>query len=257
MIECFFDDSGTESALSNRFVVIAGYLTHESYWYVFNQKWRHLLIRHGLPKLHMKEWVKFCEEREWDHPKRHSVVSEFIQVIRDTQLIGFGVAVDAQIWRELTPKRRKAFGNAQEFCFQRIMRRVVDRMEEAQERDPVSIIFDRDFQFARPRLGLLEHLYKTDTRLAQQVASISFSDSRYYYQLQAADLLAWVTRKRLIDEIEEKPSTPKWDELFADLPYGELDYAGEYWDSKEIEKHFSVVEADHEKMKKLERIRSS
>jgi len=244
MIECFFDDSGKESQPDHRFVVMAGYIGHDGIWFPFIQKWRHLLMRHALPALHMREWVKVCQAKKWGSDQGHIVIRDFVQVIRESQLIGLGIAVDAEAWRGLPSNRRRAFGNAQEFCFQRIMRRVIDRVAAAEERDRIALIFDQDFQFAKPRLGLLERLSKGDPRISQQVAAISFADSRAYYQLQAADLLAWETRRHLVDRTAGRPGATRWQALFESLPYGELDYEGEYWDLSMIEKNFSAVEAE-------------
>ena len=242
VIECFFDDSGKEG--DTAFPCLAGYLAHESYWYEFNIRWRHLLLRHGLPYLHMKEFVKFAQEKGWNGNKRQDVLLEFIGVIKQAKLIGFGAAIDSAAWRTLSPKRRKAFGNGQEFCFQRIVRRIVDRLELAGEDDDVAIIFDRDMEFAKPRLTLFEHILKGDPRASRRIASIAFSDARRYFALQAADLLAWETRSELIQRAKKEPSKQRFQELMTALPHGELDYEGEFWDQTTMETHFAAVEAE-------------
>jgi hypothetical protein len=81
--------------------------------------------------------------------KRREVVLDFVKVIKQCRLIGFGVGVDAHVWANLGKDRLEAFGNAKEFCFQRIVRRVVDRLEEAHEQEPLQLIFDRDIEYAR------------------------------------------------------------------------------------------------------------
>ncbi len=242
MIECFFDDSGKEC--DTAFPCLAGYLAHNSYWFEFNTKWQHLLLRHGLPYLHMKEFVSFARAKGWNGQKRNEVILEFIEVIKQARLIGFGVAIDSAAWRALSSKRRRAFGSGQEFCFQRVIRRIVDRLEEADERDDVVIVFDRDMEFAKPRLTLFEHILKGDPRASRRIASIAFSDSKKYFALQAADLLAWETRSELIQRANKQPSKGRFQELMKALPHGELDYEGEFWDQTVVETHFAAVEQE-------------
>ncbi len=249
MIECYFDDSGKEGQADHRHVCLAGYIGHDQFWWNYQQKWRHLLIRHGIPAVHMKNWLKISAEKRWSVAKRNEVLSEFIVAIRESQLIGFGVAVDADVWRALPKERRKAFGNAQEFCFQRIVRRVMDRLKRANERDPIALIFDRDFEFARPRLSLLEHLHKVYPEVADRIAQISFADAGVFSQLQAADVLAWQTRRHLYNQEGQKPEMPAWRNLFEILPHVELDYEGEFWDQELMEKNFSLIERQLEAAK--------
>ena len=197
VISCFFDDSGTESQKDHRHVVLAGYIGPDETWGQFFHSWRHLLLRHGIPAVHMKSWLKTAKEKEWSTAQRNDVLAEFIELIQKSKLIGFGVGVDADFWRALPADRRKAFGSAQEFCCQRILRLVIDRIDASNLNDDISLIFDQDFEFARPRLRLLEHLYKTDPRIRGRVTQISFASSRVFYQLQAADILAWHARRHL------------------------------------------------------------
>jgi hypothetical protein len=132
VIHAFFDDSGSERDPSSRFPCLAGYLAHETYWMSFNDIWRHLLLRHGLPYLHMREFVKMSNDRGWSQVHRNSVVLEFVHEIKQCRLIGFGVGVDADVWRNLPKERRSVFGDAQQFCFMRIVRRVVARADKTQ-----------------------------------------------------------------------------------------------------------------------------
>ena len=246
----FFDDSGKESIRTADFPVLAGYLVHESYWTAFVQNWRHLLLRHGLPMLHMKDLVGIAQERDWDATRRNNVVSEFIEVIKDAKLIGFGVAVDSEVWRGLSDARRKAFGNAQEFCFSRIMRRISDRLDLARETESVTVVFDQDFEFARRRLGLFQTLGRFNRRGAERCAGIMFADAERYIPLQAADLLAWTTRRELMLRTKKLQPSNRYRELFAALPYYDPEYAaGEFWDQGEIDREFPKIEAEYEAAK--------
>lgn len=196
VINGFFDDSGSERDPASRFPCLAGYIAHDTYWFTFQEHWRHILLQHGMPGLHMRTFVRVAQEKGWSTPKRREVVLDFVKVIKQCRLIGFGVGVDAHVWANLGKERRGAFGNAQEFCFQRIVRRVVDRLEEAHEQEPLQLIFDRDIEYARRRLRLFENILKGDRSASNRIATIGFGDTEWHLPLQAADLLAWETREK-------------------------------------------------------------
>lgn len=244
VIECYFDDSGQEAQADHRHVCMAGYLAHDSYWYRFNNMWHHLLLQRGIPAVHMKEWLNTAREKGWTSEEQKEALSDFITTIKQCRLIGFGVAVDADVWRKLPHSRRKNFGNAQDFCFQRIMRRVVDRFAGAKDHDMVSVVFDQDFGHARRRLGLLDHLRKVDSRITNIIGSISFSNSQFYYPLQAADILAWQTRRHLENQALSRRPMHGWEQLFTEHPNYRLDYEGEFWDQSMVDTNFTAVEQE-------------
>lgn len=248
MIECFFDDSGKESDISQRFVVLAGYMIGGD-WGGFYQAWRHLLIRHGIPQVHMREILGLARNKGWDTAKLNDVLREFIGVIKEAKLIGFGVAVDAAEWRGLSKERRRMLGDAQEFCCSRILRRIMDRLNEAGFlNEPLSVTFDQDFEFARRRLTLIDETRKRVPQIRRHLVQLSFANSQHFYPLQAADLLAWETRRHLANMIDGESGTARWKELMTALPYGELDYAaGEYWNKEWITSELPKIEAEHKK----------
>jgi hypothetical protein len=244
VIEAYFDDSGKETDPAGRFPVVAGYFGDTHWWYEFNARWRHLLNQHGLPYLHMREWLRMAAERGWSTVKRNTILLEFVDVIRNAHLVGFGCGVDAEVWLALSAQRRKAFGNAQEFCFQRIVRRVADRMSNARSREFVSLVFDQDLEYAPPRLQLYRHIKNGDPRVAQWFTAISFADMRYYEALQAADLLAWQTRRQLINRAAKQPPTAAFRELLTEIPLIDLEYEGEFWNEEHVERYFPAVERE-------------
>jgi hypothetical protein len=48
--------------------------------------------------------------------------------------------------------------------------------------------------------------------------------------LQAADFLAWETRKEVIQKTKGFQSTERFQELFVNVPGLHLEYSGEFWD---------------------------
>jgi hypothetical protein len=242
VIEAYFDDSGKQAA--SPYVCIAGYLADYSYWTPFVMQWRHLLWKHGISALHMNELMTGNGEFssiEWKH-KKDAVVSEFIEVIVANRLIGFGVAVESAYWNSLPRAFQKRNGNAQEFCFERILRRIRGRLTLADSRDYVSIIFDHDMEFSKPRLTKFDNVMKRDDWARERYSSITFANSRVHIPLQAADLLAWTTRRSLQDRASDVTAPHAFMKLVDHAEKGRLEFAcGEYWDKEEFEKRVDVA----------------
>jgi hypothetical protein len=180
---------------------MAGYVGDLSVWTDLSAKWQQLLIKHEISGLHMKELIPITGEHRdagWDHAKRDAVVSEFISVIRAAHLYGIGIGVETEAWRRIHrehPEHRKLFGTAQEFCVQRITERVIRRWHLDRQSDFMTIVFDRDPEFAAGRIKFYGDLIRHDPRANRIISAIMFADPVRYPPLQCADLLAWETRK--------------------------------------------------------------
>jgi hypothetical protein len=95
VVHCYFDDSGKESEPTNRFVVIAGYLAVDIVWDRLEHVWSHLLIKHGLSHVHMKDILGVAKAKGWDIPKLNSVLADFIRVPNPQRLHNLSTAAAA------------------------------------------------------------------------------------------------------------------------------------------------------------------
>lgn len=229
MLEAYFDDSGKEADKSNRFVCIAGYLSLARCWEAFNRKWGGLLDKYKLPELHMKHWKTVTKQKAWTDERASAVLNDFVDVIRESNIWGFGVGVDAHQWRALSQKKRTLFGSAQEFAMQRIFRMIIDVMCEHDLIDYLNLVFDQDEEFSKPRLTRYYGVRKFDLLVKSHAAIISFADAKVCYCLQAADLLAYLTRARLLDRTAGRPETPQWKRLMTPFDGRQLQYRWDGW----------------------------
>jgi len=233
-----FDDSGKESEITNRFVCLAGYVAGDLNWTDFAQLWIHSLVKHNISCIHMKDLIPIQGEYKklgWDVLKRNEVLTDFIDIIKDTDLIGVGVGVDANTWRTLPKELTREHGNAMEFCLQRVSRLIVDRLSKAAPRDLLSLIFDCDIEFASRRFNIFSWVREHNAVAAQYFASIAFANPLYYVGLQAADFVAWLTRKQLIQQTGGFESTQQFKELFELAPGYVPDYLSELWTAQALE----------------------
>jgi hypothetical protein len=106
-----------------------------------------------------------------------------------------GVAVDAESWREIPKEIIKAQGDAQQFCFMRVMKVFLGRMPKSCPDDHASLIFDDDEGFTPVRFQRFLQIRKRDSDAKNILGLFAIADPKSYIPLQAADFLAWETQK--------------------------------------------------------------
>ena len=141
-----------------------------NWWEFFDTKWLSLLLKYDIPFIHLKDAISIARKKGWDIPKLNDVLAEFAAAIRESNLVGIGVGVHMEAWREVPKELRDRLGDAQIFCCSRVVRRILDRLETVGLRqEKITIIFDQDFEFARRRLRLFEELKKRFEPIRERV----------------------------------------------------------------------------------------
>ena len=241
----FFDDSGKESTKDDPYVCIAGFLAHRSIWGGFLRQWAHMLSYHQLSEFHTNEVMseRFLKQRGWGWEERGNMISDFTGLIAAARLTGFGVGIDANWWKALPAERRKMFGRADEFAFERILRLMADRLDLIKSPDVVEVYFDNDVGFSGGRLNRFNHIRKQFVGARRRFVCISFAEASSYGALQAADLLAWQTHSSLVRRSRNKSDTPSYKALEALMPMSSLGpYKGEFWDADTGDSDLQSVE---------------
>jgi hypothetical protein len=223
MLHGFFDDSGKESESANRIVCIGGYVSGSAQvWNGLAELWKNFLLKHDLEWLHMKDFM--CEDSSeyaylgWDWPKKRAVLEDFSSAIKISQIIGFGVAVDADGWRQLPPEFVKKHGTCQEFCFTLILQMVVERMKRSTPDERISILFDCDRGFTPARFQRYLRFRDNVPDADRFLCGFTVGEPKVFLPLQAADLLAWEVRKDVMRRISGFESRPEFQHLMMVLP---------------------------------------
>ena len=243
VLQAFFDDSGKPSDAGP--VVLAGYAADQRSWGVFDLKWRHLLFRFGVSQLHMKHLMTSNREfKGWDLGRRNLFIAHAALILRQSDIVGFGVATDASFWGNLPPQVLKKHGDSAAFCFDRILRRIRDRMMLAFPNEYIDIVFDNDPEYSKSRLTRYKNICDRDSWAREKIASISFGRTSFYTPLQAADFLAWVSRRILVDNFKSvDPTLPC--KMYFGGDTNEVDIAaGEYWDKQQFLKYVDIETGD-------------
>jgi hypothetical protein len=231
MGHAFFDESG--KLADSDFVCIAGYIAGDEDWNKFCEKWGSLLGRHKIPYIHMREMIALSgpyQAKGWTHKERDEVLTEFIDVIREHIWGGFGVAVNAKYLRSMGKDAMKRIGDPQIFCFQRIISRVLLRLEEVGYQPVISAIFDDSEAYSVRCYRTWSKLRRMVPAMHKRIPSITFADDKHFFPLQAADILAWETNKSLRQQVGNLPVRGTLTRLLSDTEPGfNLDYTGEAW----------------------------
>lgn len=195
----YFDESG--KLADSDFICLCGYLWDDAS-NQFADEWRHELHRLGIPFLHTTALFARREPYErlgWTDDRRDDALGLLAQAINRHALVGIGCAVDAKHYRTMSPQQRNLMGgrHPEDFIFHRLLKIINDIFEEWGQRQPVSLIFDWEERFAPKCLSALVTLRKHKTTARQNIASIGFADDVIFPPLQAADMLAFATRRHL------------------------------------------------------------
>jgi len=241
----FLDDSGKFK--DSDFVCLAGYLSDDDGWTQFSEKWGKLLIKHGIPYIHMKELISLrgpYENLGWTPAQRDDVVNDFIDVIRAHIQVGFGVAVDAKYFRSMCADAQKKIGDPAYFCLHRILYLIIKKLKSVGYQPSVTITFDDCEEFSVRCYRIWSKLRKIVPDVHDYVPSISFADDQKFWPLQAADILAWVTNKSLKQRAGNFPPPASVERIIKapEEGYG-LEYESELWDKKGLEFLYAEIQA--------------
>jgi hypothetical protein len=242
--ECYIDDRTTRNHTAHHLACCTAYMMHEEDRASFNRRWRNLLVKHGLTHLHLQGWRDLSRRQSWDSSHQQAVLAEFVDAARTSDAVSFAIAVDARVYATLKPKRRQPFGTATNFCFQRVMRVVLDKLEAAHEVQPIAVILAKEPAKFDDQASLMQSVLKRDSRAATMVTSIQFSNPNTYCQLQATHLLDCITLKDLADGYGGKIQMPEWLKALHELPPPSSKHVHEFWDAAYTDRYFASIEWD-------------
>lgn len=243
----FLDESGHFA--SSDYMCMAGYMASDEGWNGLCSGWRYLLReKYKIPALHMREIMSPSGKSPaaaWDIDRKLDMLREFILLIRKHTEVGFACALDAKHYREVVKTintvaaeeglKTKPF-NTQMFCMARIVRMVMQYLEESvpEEQRQTSLVFDDDEHYSKTCYALLCDLKKCVPAIKKSIVNISFADDEWYYPLQAADLLSYAFRNELKKREKGWKETNVYSDLLkdADPAYGKR-YFSEFWSDEE------------------------
>lgn len=186
----FADDSDTFG--KNGFLCLAGFIADDQGWDNLLNRWVDKLEEHGLEGIHTSDFLAGNGEYRslgWDWERRLSVLSEFMDIIRDEVSMGIACTVNAGEYRHLLKDSKKKM-KPEEFCFHRILIMSFNYMKDVKSNESLTVWLDDSEKTSSRFLNIWTRIKKNWKGDKSMLASISFGDDRALPQLQAADVLA-------------------------------------------------------------------
>jgi hypothetical protein len=192
-----FDESG--KLQDSRWVVFAGYVARVDEWAGFGHRWNARLAKDKLLYFSMKECMSFegqFRAGDWTDDRRRSLVLDLAAVLAKVPDIEAIVSPMSVLkFKSLSQTEQNSFGkNPQYMAFETCVRGM-DRM--TQPGDIINLICDDEQQLAIGCYKLLNKLKARHAGLRKKIAGICFMNDEKYPPVQAADLLAYVSRTRI------------------------------------------------------------
>lgn len=205
----YLDDSGKQA--DHPIIAVSGFVSGFKQWQALYEKWDTLLKSYGVSSLHAVEALRYRRAYGQMKPgtadQRASEILPFIRIITDEIALGVAVAIDTKAY----DSARKMYGGALHrkygsdphyFAFYNAVAAILDYPQL--KGLTIGLSLDDDEQTAMGCYKLLRKLKREATEARERVTSICFSDDRDAPQVQAADLLAHISRLEAQQRFEGK-----------------------------------------------------
>lgn len=222
------DESGKLKGGSD-YTSFCGYIAHVSEWERFGLEWNNCRFRWQVPPVHMSrimfpdskddEWRK--TKQSWGvhwEKKRDVMLGDFAATIRSAQIACIGAVVDAGHFRALAEKDplfKELHKDPIHMAFHTFVMRGIEKTEIIDKRSPIGIVVDEYPEFSMAvyeQLGSLKRVFPT---VKERVHAISFVNDATYPGVQAADMIAYESRRAMVKKHKEPDAEAS--ELFLAL----------------------------------------
>jgi Protein of unknown function (DUF3800) len=244
MFLIFGDESG--KLHQSDYTSFCGYVAHVSTWNTLSGMWNACRLRWQVPPIHMArvmhpdrkddQWKRIKEEwgESWE-AKRDVMLGEFATLVKGSGIICVGGIVDAAYFRKVAdsdPSFKAIFKDPIYMSFHSLLMRGIDKTEVVDTHASIGIVIDDDEEFAMAVYQQLNNFrkeldpqlrkrYDEPTRekmkrVKDRVHAITFADDASHPGLQAADMIAYETRKMMVERITTPDATS---ELYEQLTF--------------------------------------
>ena len=189
LAEAYFDASGTHGAAKD--LCLCGYIFTKDAALAFDQEWRAMLGRHGLPYFHIKECAHAAGVFSGlGHDGCDKAAREAIDIIKRHASQGVALSVDKSVGAAL----RKASPWMDEYSFivGQVFFAIRDWAKANQPGASVSCLFENGDSGTGMAVDAARRILKTPGFQEDcQVSMFTWAENNKETPLQAADMLAW------------------------------------------------------------------
>jgi Protein of unknown function (DUF3800) len=195
MLQGAFDESESSGAF-----VVAGYVAHSADWVTFSERWAQgLAERHGGRRFKMSEIA-----RQWQADDTHEKVQFFHDIIMDHAAFGISIAVVPEILASVMEGfQDERMKSPYFFCIFAMIGQLMSARSDWVADHKIEFVFDlgrSEKAISRAWnefIAVAPHVHKD--RIVKQ---IQFRDDEHWMPIQAADLKAWWTHRRMVEFLD-------------------------------------------------------
>lgn len=198
---------------------VAGFT--ERFDHDFGREWAYLLHLNGLKDLSGKHVLRHAYPLSPKNPalgvaSRISTLLPFIACIRKHLQVISAVALDAEAFKQLPARVLKIYGT--DPAFMAFVRAIMYVAEFTPAWDRTGLVCDEDEATALPFYMLYRKVKKVWPPARKSLAGISFVNDRYFFGVQASDLVASLVRHETTSQLAGIPYDfkPLYEALIAD-----------------------------------------
>ena len=244
VLECYVDvGRHWPRGLQRRVVGCSALILDASERRSCERKWSQQLLRHELPALSLDSWPELVKGRRWDMDQRGQVLSDFAKIVEQHSVVGFYAAMETSVWRGLDQRKRRVFRSAEAFCFLRLLRLIVDRLEATSQTAPVQLVLATGAEGLVAGADLLAMAYGMDSRASDRLGDVRFCDPRKSTFSQIVELMTGRLRSELSERSGAAAREPGWLKSVGDIGAG-AGMIGEFWDAAHCARYLASVDWD-------------
>jgi hypothetical protein len=234
--DIYCDESGKHS--DHPVVTFSGVCVAQPKLQQFDDALKELLRRYELRSLHMARVSRLSEKhgslmpRGQSAEERMNALIPFADCINDKLELGLLQAWDVEGFNSLSKSAKHGFGSPNDPYFIAFTRGLLEAVDYVHEDHRLSLICDHDIETAWDSYRHYKGVRNAHEKVRKKTVAITFADDEYFPALQAADMVAFLSRleaksrfygdrydfRRLFDYVtkEKGPNRMAWKTMFAD-----------------------------------------
>jgi len=225
----YADASGKLS--NSAYTSFCGYVAQVSEWARFTSEWENCRFKWQVPPLHMSAIMHPDEDAVWGkvkarwgtewEAKRDAMLEDFAGTVRRADIVCVGAVVDAAHFRKLAfadPDFAKLFKDTMYLALHKLVTQGIEKTEVVDKHSPISLVLDDDPEYSMMCYGLLQAMKRDVPKVKERIHGIAFVDDESFPGVQAADVIAYESRRLMVDEMKDPNTQPS--ELFKSLTLG-------------------------------------
>jgi len=225
----YFDESGKKS--DHPVVTFAGVFAQQEKFEGFNTEWKGLLGQYGIKSIHMKEVSNLKKAvgsmgAGQTFLKRINSLVPFADCINQHLELGLIQAWDVKGFLAMDQKVKKGLGNPSDPYYLAFARAIAELVDYVGPNDELKLVCDHDSETASECDLHYKAICAIDEEISRKVVSLSFADDELVPPLQAADMVAYLSRReaRFMFYGEDYGFRPLFDYLTKKQPLGKMDW---------------------------------